>query len=162
MEDIYQRVSGGCWRSNNTSELKPEQIGGKKSLPPRWLQRIHFQMANLSAGISTLWFIIAKAPPLSSMCFKHWRKWTCLRGWMSSDSIAAAHASWWSVFRLVCKFNSHTHTQHKVLHAIRFSPPVCACVCVDIFSNGSAPTVVCVSNAMCQGGIMLRSQSDGP
>lgn len=24
MVDIYQRVSGGCWRSNNTSELKPE------------------------------------------------------------------------------------------------------------------------------------------
>lgn len=32
MEDIYQRVSGGCWRSNNTSELKPEQIGGKKKI----------------------------------------------------------------------------------------------------------------------------------
>lgn len=78
MVDIYQSVSvggevgGGCRRSNNTLVLKTWGDWGEKP-PPTWLQRIHFEMANLSAGICTLWFIIAKAfaPPLSSMCFKY-------------------------------------------------------------------------------------------
>lgn len=61
---------------------------------------------------------------------------------------------------LSCKVTSHTH--RVVSTNILFSPPERACMCASIFSNRRAHTVVCVSNAMCQGSIMLRIQSDGP
>lgn len=42
------------------------------------------------------------------------------------------------------------------------SPPERARMCASIFSNGCALGAVCVSDAMCQGSVMLRIQSDGP
>lgn len=70
-----------------------------------------------------------------------------------------------------CAKSPHTHTPTrarvhphsvKYYYTIQSPPPERARMCASIFSNGRALGVVCVSDAMCQGSIMLRIQSDGP
>lgn len=86
--------------------------------------------------------------------------------------MATTHASQWSVCGLSRAKSPHTHTHPPTRarvhpHGVKYyytiqSPPECARMCASIFSNGCAPGVVCVSDVMCQGSIMLRIQSDGP
>lgn len=79
------------------------------------------------------------------MCFKCWRKWTCPRDWMSSGSMAAAHALQWSVCRLLFHAKSpqikHTCTHTQWWGTTTPSgPPEGACMSGSIFSNTQAHT----------------------
>lgn len=85
---------------------------------------------------------------------------------MNSGCVATTHASQWSVCGLSGAKFPHTHMRAHP-HGVKYyytiqSPPERARMCASIFSNGCALGVVCVSDAMCQGSIMLRIQSDGP
>lgn len=176
MINIYGRLSGAVsllW-INKTSKLKSQLMWYKSKaeqgkIPPRWIKRIQLEMCNLSAVRLTVWFIGLKlfAPPTSIVCFTYWRKWICLTWeWMSSGTMTATRALQWSECRLLslslCLSHTHTLTQNgEVLLYCPILQSVLACV-GSIFSNPHAHTAVCVSNAMCQDGIMLRIQSDGP
>lgn len=137
------------------------------TIPPRWIKRIHLGACNLSAGRPALWFIIARCftpPPPPILCFKFCRKLIRPRDWMGSNGmVPSTPAS--QCFAFMQSHLTYTHTQtHR---AVRYYPPlwvlwsVLACV-QSIFSNAHAHATVCVPNEMCQDGIMLRIQSDGP